>query len=205
MNHRNPAVRLVRNLRLTTESHDLGIVHHARHHPRRGIGEDLGIGVDHEDHLVLVGRDTGAPPERVEELVLEQRHAFVEHDLLEERHEDDLRVSLASVSRFRVLGLGCVPDLGDEQHRDALLLADLDRVVVVLVESRKDLGSVVSLVAVRDGNVRQRLDVVRWHDEVLHHPEDEFGCRERVFGSLDHAVGDDEDDLVRVGVVGRRE
>lgn len=205
MDHRDPSLRLVRDLRLAAESHNLGVVDHARDHARDGIGEDLRVGVDAEDHLEPIRRDSRTPPHRVEELVLERRHALVEHDLLEEAHEEDLRIPLASVSGLRVARFGGVPDLGDEHHRNALLLALLDRVIVVLVEAGEDLGAVVPLVSVRDGDVRQGFDVVRNDDELLHHAQRNLGRRERVAGALDHAVGDDDEDFVRVGVVGRRE
>jgi hypothetical protein len=204
LNHRDPSLALVRNLRLTAKSHDLRVVHHARNHPRNRIGEDLGVGVNHEDNLVPIRRNARTAPQRVEEFVLERRHPLVEHGLLQEVHEDDLRVAFSTVSGFRLVLFLRVSDLGDEEHRNALLLRELDRVVVVFVETGVDLGHVVTFVTVGDGDVREGFDFGRRDDKLLHHAEDDFGSRERVTGSLDHAVGDDEDDLVRVGVVGRR-
>ena len=120
---------------------------------------------------------------------------------MQERHEHDLRVALATVTRLRVSGLERVPDLGDEHHGHTLLLRPLDRGIVVLVEARVDLRHVVALMAVRDGDVRVRLDLVRGDYEVSHHRQTDLGGRRRVAGTLDHTVSDDQDELVAVRVV----
>jgi hypothetical protein len=46
---------------------------HGGRHPRKRVREDLGVGVDAEHAHVLVRRDTRASPERVEELILQER------------------------------------------------------------------------------------------------------------------------------------
>ena len=100
LNHGDPGVGLVCDLSLTTESHHLRILDHGANHVGQRVREDLRISVHHESDLVKVGGDASDFPDAVEHFVLEFRHALVEHDLLEERHEDDLRVTLATVTRF---------------------------------------------------------------------------------------------------------
>lgn len=137
----------------------------------------LGIGVDHEDVFVVVCTNPGDPPDRVEELALEARHAFVKHDFLQESHEQDLRISLASVTRLGVVGLQWIAALCNQDHRDALLLAGLDGFVVVVVESSVDLGHVVTLVTVSYGDVGEWLDVFLGYHKILHHAQADIGCR----------------------------
>ena len=123
LNHRDPSLCLVRDLGLTTKTHDLVVIDHARDHPTERIWEDLRIGIDTKHELVAVRTDARHAPNRVEELVLERRHALVEHDLLQERHEHDLRVALATVTRLRALRRlsdldhADVPNKAFDQHR----------------------------------------------------------------------------------------
>ncbi|POR38223.1 hypothetical protein TPAR_01575 [Tolypocladium paradoxum] len=142
----DPAVALVGNLRLAAQAHDLGVLDHGGDHVRQAVGENLCIGVDHEHDLVVVGRYSGNLPQAVEHFVLELRHSLVKHDLLQERHEDNLTVSLAPVA-----GLGLGRFIGraalDNHHHGHTLLA-ISRYLgfgAVVVESTIDLGHVVPL------------------------------------------------------------
>ena len=203
LDHSNPAIRLVRNLCLATETHDLRVINHARGHARQRIGEHLGIRVDAQHKLVLVRADASATPNRVEKLILKRGHPLVEHDLLQESHKHQLRIALASVPTLGVLLLEWVADFGDKDHGHLLLLGGFDGVRIVFVEPGVHLGHVVPLVAVCDGDVRVRLDLLDGDHKVLHHAQDNVGCVHVVTGSLDHTIGDDKDDLMAVRVVGR--
>src|SRR5689334_22743828 len=96
LDHRNPRIPLIRNLCLSTKTHDLGILDHGGNHVCQTVREDLGIGVDHEYYLVEVWRNASDLPDTVEHLELELRHTFVKHNLLQERHENDLTVTLST-------------------------------------------------------------------------------------------------------------
>lgn len=98
-----------------------------------------------------------------------------------------------------------IADFGNEHHRYALLLALLDRIVVVLVEPGVHFRHVVTLMSIGNGHIRERLDVFGLSHKLLHHAEDDFWSCERIAGTFDHAVRDDQDNLVRVGVISRGE
>lgn len=153
LDHRDPRLRLVCDLGLTTKTHDLVVVLHACDHSAQRIREHLRVRIDAQDELVPVRADASDTPYRVEELVLERRHPLVEHHLLQERHEDDLTVTLATVSWLRVVGLERVSDLRDEYDRYALLLRSFHGGIVVVVEAGVHLCHVVSLMTVRNGDV----------------------------------------------------
>ena len=126
LDHRDPSLGLVRDLRLTTQAHDLLILHHSRNHPRYRIREHLRIGIHTQHNLVPIRRHARTPPDRVEELVLEGRHALVEHHALEERHEHDLTVTLSTVTGLRPFrGLA---DL-DDDNVPGILVSDVRRMV----------------------------------------------------------------------------
>lgn len=82
MDHRYPAVCFVGNLRLSTKTHNLGILDHGGDHVCQTIREDLCVGVNHENNLVEIRWDAGNIPQSVEHLELELCHALIEHDLL---------------------------------------------------------------------------------------------------------------------------
>lgn len=203
--HSNPAICLVRNLCLATETHDLRVIHHTRGHARQRIGEYLGICIDTQHELVFIRAHAGAAPNRVEKLILKRRHPLVEHDLLQESHKHQLRIALASVPAFGVLLLEWVADFGDKDYGHFLLLGGLDCVRIIFVEPGVHLGHVVPLVAVCDSDVRVRLNLVNGDNKVLHHAQDNFGRVHVVAGPLHHAISDDKDDLVAVRVVRRGE
>lgn len=99
---------------------------------------------------------------------------------MKEVHEKDLGVSLASVAWLGFVGFEGVAGFGYKKHGHALLLAGLNRVVVVLVEASVDLGHVVSLVAVSNGDVGVTLHLIGRDEELLHHGENDLGCAEIV-------------------------
>lgn len=203
LDHGDPRVRLVCDLRLTAETHDLRILDHSADHVRQRIREDLGIGVDHECNFVEVRRNASDFPDTVEHLVLQFSHTLVEHHLLQERHEDDLRVALATVTGLSERSLLGSTAFDDDHHRNALLPLDGDdRLGAVIVETRVDLSHVVTLAARSDSHVGERLDILRSDGVVLHHGETDFRCRQSLALTLNQTVTDHEDELVTVRVVG---
>lgn len=150
----DPAVSLVGNLRFAAKTHDLGILDHGGNHMSQTVGEDLRIGVDHEHYLIKVRRDTRNLPETIEHFVLELGHTLIKHDLLEEGHQNDLTVTLATVAGLRLGSLIGGTTLDDKQNGDPLLLLERNsRLGTVIVESGVDLGHVVSLGATGDRHV----------------------------------------------------
>src|SRR5215469_1591948 len=139
LNHADPTRALVRNLRLTAKTHDLRIFDHCRNHVGKTVGEDFGIGVNHEHHFIKVGRDSCDFPDAVEHFKLEFRHSFVKHDFLEEGHEDDLTVTLATIAWFRFFRFIWSATFYDENHWHALLFLGRDaRVCAVVIKARID-------------------------------------------------------------------
>lgn len=74
--------------------------------------------------------------------------------------------------------------------------------VVVAVEAGVHFGHVVALGAVGNGHVRPRLDVLGLDKEVVHHGDTGIGRRHGVAVARNDTIGNDQDQLVRVGVVG---
>ena len=205
MDHSDPAIRLVRNLRLTTKAHNIRVINHARGHARQRIREHFGIRIDAECQLIFVRAYTGAAPNRVEELILKRGHPLIKHGLLEEAHKHQLRIAFASVPALGVVLLERVADFSDEDHGHLLLLGGFDRVGIVVVKPSVHLGHVVPLVAVCDSDVRVRLDSVDGDHEVFHHAQHNVGRVRVVTRSLDHAISDDKDKFMAIRVVGRGE
>ena len=58
------------------------------------------MAVDHENNLVEVRRNACDVPQAIKHLELEFGHTLIEHNLLEEGHQNDLTVSLATVTRL---------------------------------------------------------------------------------------------------------
>ena len=103
----------------------------------------------------MVWAGTGDSPDRIEKLVLESGHPLIEHDLLEERHEDDLAAALSSVAGLLLLvvPLSLIANLHDQDHRDPLLFGFRDRVAAEGAEPGVYLGLVGLLFTVRDSDV----------------------------------------------------
>ena len=204
LNHSNPRLCLVCNLGLSTQSHDLRIVHHAGCHPRESVGENLCVRVHAQCELVPIWADTGNPPDRIEEFIIEGIHSLVEHDFLEERHEDDLTVALSSVAGLLLLVplFRLVPNLLDQDDRDALLFRYLDRVVIVVVESGVYLGLVELLLAVGNSNIGIWFDLICWNNELLHHIQAYARSWQRVSVTDYLTVRDDKNELVAIWIVG---
>ena len=210
LHHRHPRLALVRDLGLAAEAHDVRVLDHGRDHVREAVREDLGVGVDHEDRLVEVRRDARHLPDAVEHLELELGHALVEHDLLQERHEHHLPVALAAVAGLAAALLRLVAALDDDDHRHALLPFERDGRVVavdaaVVVEAGVDLGLVEPLRPARHGDVRVRHRLLGQDRVVAHHAERDLRRREPFALALDEPVADDEDELVAVRVLRRRD
>src|SRR6266536_5015819 len=104
LNSGYPGLPLVRDLGLPTETHDVRVFDHGGNHVGQAVWEDFGISVNHENDLIEVRRYASDFPQAVEHLELQFCHTLVEHNLLQERHQDDLTVTLASVSGFALLG-----------------------------------------------------------------------------------------------------
>ena len=154
LNHRNPALPLIRNLRLPTQAHDLRVFDHGTDHVSQAIGINLGIGIHHEHDLIKIRGNAGDLPQAIEHLELELGHTLVEHDLLQKRHEDDLTVALAAVPRLALVFLVRGAALDDDHHGHALLLGGRDEgMLAVIVEAGVDAGHVVALGAAGDGDV----------------------------------------------------
>ena len=90
LNHCYPSLRLVCNLGLATQSHNFRVLNHGRYHARQRVREHLGVCIHHENNFIVFWRYTRYPPNCVEELVLELRHALVEKYLLHECHQNHL-------------------------------------------------------------------------------------------------------------------
>jgi hypothetical protein len=202
LNHGDPSFGLVRNFGLTAQAHDLWVLDHARIHPRERVREHLGIRINAENRFVAIRTDASNSPERIEEFVFKRRHPLVEHDLLQERHQYNLRVSFSTISWFGVMDLERVSDLCNEDDGDFLLFRGLDRRVVIVVISSVHFCHVVAFVAVGDSDVRMCFDFLFGDDELPHHAENDVWRRKLGTGPLDHAVGDHENNLVTVWVIG---
>ena len=149
-------------------------------HSSQRIGEDLGIGIDTEHRFKLVGRYTADSPNSIEKFVFKLSHSLVENDFLQERHQDDLRISLSSISRFAPTGLlvlslfVVVSDLGDEDHGHSLLFPLFNGIVVVVVESGIDNRLVFPLSTIGNSKTRVPFSVVGVYDKLLHHGQHDF-------------------------------
>ena len=166
------------------------------------VGEDFCVGIYHENSFIIIGGNASNLPKAVEHLELQLRHPFVKHDLLEEGHEYDLTVSLASVSR---LGLGRLvrrAALGNEHHWHSLLLVDGDGGFgTVVIEASIDLGHIMSLRTAGNSHVRERLHIFRRDGEVLHHAEYNIRSRHGLTVAFDQAVADNQNYFVAVRII----
>jgi len=146
LNRSDPALSFVGNLGFTTETHNLWVLDHCADHVSKTIREDFGIGVNHESDFVKVRRDSSNFVDAVEHFVFEFGHTFIKHDLLKERHEDDLTVALTTVSGLGDGGFSWGTTFDNDEHRNALLLLNgNERVLAIVVKSSINLGHVVTL------------------------------------------------------------
>jgi hypothetical protein len=81
-------------------------------HDGKEIGTTHGISVDGENVLVERGVDTDDVPHLVIDLELERVHGQIEVDAVEVVHEEDLRVTLATIAGLGALG--GLADLNDD-------------------------------------------------------------------------------------------
>ncbi len=167
------------------------------------VGEHLGVGVHHEDDLIEIGGDAGDPPQAVEHLELEFGHAFIKHDLLQERHQDDLAVAFPPVAGLTLLDLVLGPAFDHHHHGDPLLLRrGDDRVLAVVIKAGVDFGHVVPLGPTGHGHAGKGLHLVRQHRKIAHHAQADLRGRDIFPVPFDQAITHDQDHLVAVGIVG---
>src|SRR5690554_3214169 len=75
----------------------------------------------HEHNLISIGSNTGDTPDCVKELILKRGHTLIKHDMLQETHQNNLRIALSTVSRLGQVLLRGASSLDNQAHGDTLL------------------------------------------------------------------------------------
>src|SRR6266487_4318754 len=103
---------------------------------RQTIGEYFSIGIHHKDRLVEVRRYASDLPQAIEHLKFKLRHSLIEHDFLQERHENNLTVSLAAITWLGLHGLVRRTTFHNAHHGHSLLLVGRNcRIDAIVIKS----------------------------------------------------------------------
>jgi hypothetical protein len=143
LNHSPPSLLIVFQGGFTTNTGNLGVMGTCGNETVQGVFLDTSIGINHKKILVEFRIHTDDVVDLMEHLKLKRRHGSAVVDTVEEAHEENLRVTLSTVTR---LSLGLFRFLANLDNDDIG-----DNVAFKLVKTGVNLAVVKLLTAGADG------------------------------------------------------